>query len=61
MRTPVDQIIAAVPLDAGKVAALAKRPEFVEHDISVLKIMWTAKLLNLTYVGKRKPLTLISE
>ena len=57
----VDIIRNAAPLDAGKVAALAKRPEFVEQDITVMKIMWTAKLLNLTYVGKRKPLTLISE
>jgi hypothetical protein len=58
--TIVDKIQAAAPLNANKVAALAKDPDFIEHGISVLKIMWTAKMLNLTYVRERKPLTIIS-
>jgi len=58
--TIVDKIKAAEPLNAEKVAALAKDPDFIQNGVSVLKIMWTAKMLNLTYVRKRKPLTAVS-
>tara|TARA_R110000772_G_scaffold66361_1_gene147827 strand:- start:23988 stop:24170 length:183 start_codon:yes stop_codon:yes gene_type:complete len=58
--TIVEKIQAAAPLNADKVAALAKEPDFIENGVSVLKIMWTAKMLNLTYVRKRKPLTVHS-
>ena len=42
--TIVEKIQAAAPLNADKVAALAKEPDFIENGVSVLKIMWTAKM-----------------
>jgi hypothetical protein len=53
----VDIIRKAAPLNAEKVAALAARDDFRQNRITVLKIMWVAKMLNLSYVRTKKPLT----
>jgi len=53
----VDIIRKAAPLNAKKVAALAARDDFRQNGITVLKIMWVAKMLNLSYVRTKKPLS----
>ena len=55
--TLIKQIEEAAPLNWRKVAELTSKPDFIQYGVTEEQVRWVAKILDLSYVFEKKPLT----